>query len=209
MSTQAMNKDRSSESRQARLDGRVVTSLDTVKAIADYFKTQPVLKAWLFGSYSRGEQRPWSDVDILVQYDRSRPIGLMKIAGMKVDLEDLLHCEVDLVEEGTLRPWAVERVNKDRRLIYERTVHGYAQVSDIDLWQTATNDIHPLCEQVKHYLDEIDWDDWQQGEDPYTEIDNAAYMQAVESARRMKAKGYPVEDIAEITGLTAEEIEAL
>jgi len=54
------------------------------KAIADYFKTQPVVKAWLFGSYSRGEQRPWSDVDILVQYDRSRPIGLMKIAGMKV-----------------------------------------------------------------------------------------------------------------------------
>ena len=26
------------------------------KTIADYFKTQPVLKAWLFGSYSRGEQ---------------------------------------------------------------------------------------------------------------------------------------------------------
>ena len=88
-------------------------------------------------------------------------------------------------------------------------VHGYAQVSDIDLWQTATNDIHPLCEQVKHYLEEIDWDDWQQGEDPYTEIDNAAYKQAVESARRMKAKGYAIEDIAEITGLTAEEIEGL
>ena len=59
------------------------------KTIADYFKTQPVLKAWLFGSYSRGEQRPWSDVDILVQYDRSHPIGLLKIAGMKVDLEPL------------------------------------------------------------------------------------------------------------------------
>jgi len=88
-------------------------------------------------------------------------------------------------------------------------VHGYAQVSDIDLWQTATNDIHPLCEQVKHYLEEIDWDDWQQGEDPYTEIDNAAYKQAVESARRMKAKSYAVKDIAEITGLTAEEIEGL
>ena len=34
------------------------------KTIAEYFKTQPVLKAWLFGSYSRGEQRPDSDVDI-------------------------------------------------------------------------------------------------------------------------------------------------
>ena len=87
--------------------------------IADYFKTQPVLKAWLFGSYSRNEQRPWSDVDILVQYDRSHPIGLLKIAGMKVDLEDLLNCEVDL-EDGTLRPWAVDSVNRDKKLIYER-----------------------------------------------------------------------------------------
>ena len=90
------------------------------QTIADYFKTQPVVKAWLFGSYSRGEQRPWSDVDILVQYDRSHLIGLMKIASMKVDLEDLLNCEVDLVEEGTLRPWAVENVNRDKKLIYER-----------------------------------------------------------------------------------------
>ncbi len=88
--------------------------------IAEYFKTQPVLKTWLFGSYSRGEQRPWSDIDILVQYDRVRPIGLFKIAGMKVDLEDLLGCEVDLVEEGSLRPWAAESVNRDRKLIYER-----------------------------------------------------------------------------------------
>jgi len=34
------------------------------KTIADYFRTQPVLKAWIFGSYSRGEQRPWSDVNM-------------------------------------------------------------------------------------------------------------------------------------------------
>ena len=88
--------------------------------IANYFKAQPVLKAWLFGSYSRGDQKPWSDIDILVKYDRRFPIGLMKIAGMKVELEDLLGCEVDLVEEGKLRPWAVESVNRDRRLIYER-----------------------------------------------------------------------------------------
>jgi len=91
------------------------------ETIAEYFKTQPVLKAWLFGSYSRGEQRRWSDVDILVQYDRQQPIGLLKIAGMKVDLEDLLNCEVDLVEDGTLRPWAVDSVNRDKKLIYERT----------------------------------------------------------------------------------------
>ena len=32
------------------------------KTIADYFKTQPVLKAWLFGSFARGEETPRSDV---------------------------------------------------------------------------------------------------------------------------------------------------
>ena len=88
--------------------------------IAAYFKTQPVLKAWIFGSFARGEEKPWSDVDILVQYDCQQPIGLLKIAGMKVDLENLLGNEVDLVEEGTLRPWVVESVNRDKRLIYER-----------------------------------------------------------------------------------------
>ena len=78
-----------------------------------------------------------------------------------------------------------------------------------DLWQTATSDILPLREQVQCYLADIDWEQWAQGEDSYTEIDNAAYKQAVESARRMKAKGFAVADIAEITSLTAEEIEGL
>ncbi len=95
-------------------------TLSMIQIIADYFKTQPVLKAWLFGSFARGEEKPWSDMDILVQYDRTQPIGLLKIAGMQLDLEDLLGLEVDLVEEGTLRPWAVESVNNDKQLIYER-----------------------------------------------------------------------------------------
>ena len=89
--------------------------------ISEYFKTQPVEKAWLFGSYSRGEETPNSDVDILVQYDRSHRIGLLKIAGMIVDLENLLNRPVDLVEEKGLLPYARESVNRDKKLFYERT----------------------------------------------------------------------------------------
>ena len=40
-----------------------------VNKAKEYFKTQPVLKAWLFGSYARGEQNENSDVDILVLLD--------------------------------------------------------------------------------------------------------------------------------------------
>ena len=41
------------------------------KVIAEYFKTQPVLKAWIFGSFARGEETDTSDVDILFVPDRS------------------------------------------------------------------------------------------------------------------------------------------
>ena len=91
------------------------------QTIAEYFKTQPVLKAWLFGSYARGEQRPDSDVDILVQYDRNQPIGLFKISKIHLTLEDLLGKEVDLVDQETMFPWVEDSVNQDKELIYERT----------------------------------------------------------------------------------------
>ena len=90
------------------------------QTLADYFKTQPVLKAWLFGSFARGEATPLSDVDIIVLLDRSKPVGL-KFFGMWNDLEKLLDRSVDLVEEGELLPFAAESANRDKRLIYERT----------------------------------------------------------------------------------------
>jgi hypothetical protein len=89
------------------------------QAIADYFKTQPVLKAWLFGSYARGEETPLSDVDLLVQYDEEG-ISLLKHAAMICELEKILDRPVDIVEDGTLRPRVRESVNQDRKLIYER-----------------------------------------------------------------------------------------
>ena len=89
--------------------------------IAEYFKTQPIQKAWLFGSYARGEQTPLSDVDILVVYDDNEGVSLLKHASMINDLEKLLDRPVDLVEDGTLLPFASESANHDKKLIYERT----------------------------------------------------------------------------------------
>ena len=122
------------------------------QTIADYFKAQPVLKAWLFGSYARGEETPDSDVDILVNYDRSQPIGLMKIANMSIELEDLLGRKVDLVEEKMLLPWVVDSINNDKKLIYARANY---QVNPEDVWDVIQHDLIILKEQVQQYLDEI------------------------------------------------------
>jgi len=92
-----------------------------IPKIQGFLGSQPVKKAWLFGSCSRGEESPNSDVDILVEYDRQNAkISLMKMAGMMLNLEDLLHRKVDMVEAGRLLPFAQESANHDKFLIYER-----------------------------------------------------------------------------------------
>ncbi|MBR1882241.1 MAG: nucleotidyltransferase domain-containing protein [Muribaculaceae bacterium] len=92
---------------------------DIKNIIAEYFKTQPVLKAWLFGSFARGEETPDSDVDLLIMLDHSKPIGI-RYFGMWGDLERLLGRSVDLVTEGNLMPFAQKTANLDKILIYER-----------------------------------------------------------------------------------------
>ena len=96
-----------------------MTTEQMTQQIADYFKTQPVLKAWLFGSFARGEDTPESDVDILIVLDHSQPVGL-KFFGMWGDLERLLGRPVDLVVDRTLAPYARESADRDKILIYER-----------------------------------------------------------------------------------------
>ena len=92
-----------------------------IPKIKDFIDSQPITKAWLFGSCSRGEETADSDIDILVEYDRRQNrISLMKIAGIMLNLEDLLHRKVDIVEANRLLPFAQETANKATFLIYER-----------------------------------------------------------------------------------------
>lgn len=88
-------------------------------------------------------------------------------------------------------------------------VHGYANISDIQLWQTATEDLPSMEKIIQDYLTDTDWNDWMKTEDLYSEIDNAVYKNSLETAMNLKRMGLPSEQIAEATGLTKREIEAL
>ena len=85
-----------------------------------FFASQPVNRAYLFGSCSRGEETKDSDEYIMIDLDKSKPIGLFQYVTMKLDLQDLLHREVDLVECEELLPFAQKSANRDKYLIYER-----------------------------------------------------------------------------------------
>ncbi|MDY6289373.1 MAG: nucleotidyltransferase domain-containing protein [Bacteroidales bacterium] len=89
------------------------------KTIRDYFATLPIDKAWVYGSFSRGEERPDSDIDIMVRYSPDG-VSLLTHAHIMNTLSDLLGRQVDLVEEDCLLPFAAESANKNRILVYER-----------------------------------------------------------------------------------------
>ena len=105
---------------RSRIDRVDMNRVEVVHAIQNYFKKEPVKRAWLFGSFSRMEERPDSDIDILVDLDHSAPIGLLQYAGMVNNLEGLLGRKVDLVADGSVKPFAQPNINRDKVLIYER-----------------------------------------------------------------------------------------
>lgn len=88
--------------------------------IRNFFATQPVVKAWLFGSYVRNEQTPDSDIDLLVRFDEEQGVSLLGHIRIMYELQDLLGIRVDLVTEGTLLPSVAEQADKEKVLIYER-----------------------------------------------------------------------------------------
>ena len=91
-----------------------------IPKIQEYFSGQPVEKAWIFGSCSRDENTRDSDVDILVKYTDGQRISLLTISRIMVNLSKLINRKVDLVEDGQLLDFAIESVNRDKILIYER-----------------------------------------------------------------------------------------
>ncbi|MFZ6024855.1 MAG: nucleotidyltransferase family protein [Bacteroidota bacterium] len=90
-----------------------------IESIKNYFRTRPVLKAYLFGSYVRGVADNKSDIDILVDLDYSQKIGLQFIQ-MKLDLEKILNNEVDLVSSNGMSKYIKPLVDVEKRLIYEK-----------------------------------------------------------------------------------------
>ncbi len=94
-------------------------SIDDINTIKHYFQDKPVLRAFLFGSFSRDEATEDSDIDILVELDYSKHIGLGFIS-MKFDLEEKLHKKVDLVSNNTVSKYILPFINRDKKLIYER-----------------------------------------------------------------------------------------
>lgn len=84
--------------------------LATLRKHEAELRASGILSLSLFGSTARGQAGPDSDVDLLATFDSSRRISILDVAGMQIGLSEMLGCNVDLIEEGKLKPRVQARV---------------------------------------------------------------------------------------------------
>ena len=97
-----------------RLDGLSVPDKEFTELLTKYHVKQLAL----FGSRARGDARPNSDIDLLVDFEQNSKIDLFDFVALKLDLEKMLGVSVDLVEREGLKPRVRDSVLAEARLVY-------------------------------------------------------------------------------------------
>jgi len=86
--------------------------------LADLCRRYQVRELAVFGSAARGEMRPDSDVDLLVEFLPEAEIGLLEHAGLMLDLSELLGRRVDLVSKRGLKEMIRDSIIREARPVY-------------------------------------------------------------------------------------------
>jgi predicted nucleotidyltransferase len=87
--------------------------LDALHTHEADLRQRGVCHAAVFGSVARGEARPDSDIDVLVELDPQQPMGLFEYARLKIHIAELLGGSTDVVNRKTLKPLLRDAILRD------------------------------------------------------------------------------------------------
>jgi len=87
--------------------------------IADFCRRHRIKKLSVFGSILRADFRPDSDIDVLVEFEPGARVGLIKLAGIEIELSELLGRKVDLNTPGFLSRYYRDRVLAEAQVQYD------------------------------------------------------------------------------------------
>ncbi len=87
-------------------------------AIADFCKKHHIRKLSLFGSVLRDDFRPDSDVDMLVEFEPGTRVGYFGLAGMEIELTEMIGRKVDLRTPGELSRYFRQQVIDEAQELY-------------------------------------------------------------------------------------------
>jgi len=93
-----------------------MTTQQFTKKMTPVFKDQGVIKAAIFGSFARGEEKKNSDIDILVKLPTGK--SLLDLIKLELDLEDILGRKVDILPYNSVHPVLRKIIFKEQKIIY-------------------------------------------------------------------------------------------
>jgi predicted nucleotidyltransferase len=83
--------------------------------ISSFLKKEGATKVAIFGSYARGEEKPESDIDVLVKFSETK--GLLTMVRIERELSEFLGVKVDLLTEESISPYLIEGIKKEAKVI--------------------------------------------------------------------------------------------
>ena len=90
------------------------------KQIEGFCRKHHIRKLSLFGSVLREDFGPESDVDVLVEFDPGQVVGLLRLAGMEIELSGILKRKVDLRTPAELSRYFRQQVLDSAEVQYAR-----------------------------------------------------------------------------------------
>lgn len=92
-----------------------VTPFDEM--IVGFMSRHGAERVGVFGSYARGEARPDSDLDLLVWFSEQK--SLLGLIRLERELSELLGVKIDLLTEGAISPYLIDRIRRELKVIYQ------------------------------------------------------------------------------------------
>ena len=95
------------------MTGALNDVLRTLRTHENELKRLGASHAAVFGSIARGEAKPSSDIDVLVDLDPAMPMGVFQYARLKLYIDEILDGAGDVVNRKTLKPLLRDHILND------------------------------------------------------------------------------------------------
>jgi len=94
----------------------MINRKEIFEKIAQILKDRGARKIAVFGSYVRGEEKPESDIDIIVEFSGRK--SLLELVRIERELSEVLGIKVDLLTEKSISPYLIDTIRREMEVIY-------------------------------------------------------------------------------------------